>query len=330
MVSEKAKSGIFLDLVKKIMLSYGLYVALLILVFGLSIIHPRFLSYVNIRNIFMQVSIIGVLSIGMTYVIISGEIDLSVGSVLALGGVIGAGLSTTSIGEAYPLFIWLPGGLLAGLVAGILNGYFVAKWKIASFVVTLGMLSMARGATYLYTDGMPVPNLPPELLGIARFSIAGYIPLLVLIFIGLIVLSWIILTKTSYGRYVYAVGGNEEAAKISGVNVDRIKISVFAIAGLLSALGGIMMAARTSAALPTAGRAYELDAIAAVVIGGTSLTGGRGTIIGTLIGVLIMGVVNNGLNLMGVSPYFQEVFKGAIIILAVLLDSLRKRQGLQN
>jgi putative xylitol transport system permease protein len=215
-------------------------------------------------------------------------------------------------------------GLVAGLVLGAFNGVLIAKWRVPAFVVTLGMLSIARGLTFIYTDGMPIPRIDPSFLVFGQGVIFG-IPLPVIIFAIVYLIAWIILYKTRYGRYVYAVGGNEKSAKVSGVNTRLIVFSVYAISGLLSALGGIILTARTTAGLPQAGQAYELDAIAAVVIGGTSLSGGQGALSGTIIGALLIGVINNGLDLIGVSSYYQQVIKGAIIIGAVLLDSFRKK-----
>jgi putative xylitol transport system permease protein len=215
-------------------------------------------------------------------------------------------------------------GLLAGAGLGAVNGIFVAKWRMPAFVVTLGMLSMARGFTFLTTDGMPVPRIDEGFLVVGQGVFLG-IPVPVWIFLAVFLLSWVTLYKTRYGRYIYAVGGNETSAKISGINTRLVIFTVYVISGMLSALGGIILTARTTAGLPQAGQAYELDAIAAVVIGGTSLSGGQGQIIGTVFGALLLGVINNGLDLLGVSSYFQLVIKGMIIIGAVLLDSLRKR-----
>ena len=202
-------------------------------------------------------------------------------------------------------------------------GFFIAFLRVPAFVVTLGMLSIARGITYIYSDGKPIPQLSPLFLQLGQGTLLGGIPFPVVIVFVAFVLLYILLYFTSYGRYVYAVGGNEKSAWVSGINIKIIYFSVYVISGIMAALGGIIITARTTAGLPQAGQAYELDAIAAVVIGGTNLKGGKGTLIGTIFGVLIIGVINNGLNLLGVSSYFQQVIKGSIIILAVMLDSLR-------
>ena len=306
-----------------LLLEYGIYVAFLVLCITLAFASPYFLMPKNLINVLRQISINGLLSIGMTFVILTGGIDLSVGSILAFGGIIGASLVSPSMGTLYPTPVAILFGLLGGTVLGAISGFFIAKWRMSPFVVTLGMLSVARGLTYIYSDGMPVPKLEESFLYIGQGRILG-IPLPVIIFATVFILSWIVLYKTRFGRYVYAVGGNEKSARISGVNTRLVVFVVYVISGFLSALGGLTLSARTSAGLPQAGVAYELDAIAAVVIGGTSLTGGQGSLIGTLFGALIIGVINNGLDLLGVSSYYQQVIKGAIIVGAVLLDSLRK------
>ncbi len=306
------------------LLEHGIIVTFVLLCVALSIASPWFLTRPNIMNVLRQTSINGVLAIGMTFVILTGGIDLSVGSILAFGGVVGASLVSASFSsQVYSSALAVVVALLSGLILGMVNGYFVSIWRMPAFVVTLGMLSVARGFTFIYTDGMPIPRLDASFVAIGQSVFLG-VPLPVWIFAIVAVLAWVVLHKTKFGRHVYATGGNEEAAIISGVNVRAVKFIVYSISGLLSALGGIILSARTTAGLPQAGQAYELDAIAAVVIGGTSLKGGQGLIRGTLIGVLIIGVVNNGLDLLGVSAYYQQVFKGAIIVGAILLDSFRK------
>jgi putative xylitol transport system permease protein len=313
--------------VARFMERYGIIVVFFFLCLILSFASPYFLTEKNLINVLRQTSINGLLSIGMTFVILTGGIDLSVGSILAFGGIVGASLSSPSFGtfggHVYPTLFAFAAAIVSGLLLGMFNGALVAKWRIPPFVVTLGMLSMARGLTYIYTDGMPIPNLDKKFLVIGQGMMLG-IPVPVIIFGVSLIISWIILYRTRFGRYVYAVGGNEKTARISGVNTKRIILAVYTISGFFAALGGLILTARTTAGLPQAGLSYELDAIAAVVIGGTSLSGGQGTLIGTLFGVLIMGVVNNGLDLLGVSSYYQQLFKGAIIVLAVLVDMLQK------
>ncbi|NPV52014.1 MAG: ABC transporter permease [Firmicutes bacterium] len=309
------------------MANYGIIIVFIVLCLMLSAISPYFFTEKNIMNVLRQTSINGLLSIGMTFVILTGGIDLSVGSILAFAGIVGASFSSsafTALGNhIYPAQFSFFISLLVGITLGLVNGACIAKWKIPPFVMTLGMLSMARGLTYIYTDGMPIPNIHKDFLVIGQGQIFS-IPVPVIIFILVTCIAWVVLYKTRFGRYVYAVGGNEKSAKLSGINTRQVILLVYAISGLLSALGGLILTARTTAGLPQAGVSYELDAIAAVVIGGTSLSGGQGTLVGTFFGALIMGVINNGLDLLGVSSYFQQLIKGAIIVVAVLLDSLQK------
>lgn len=307
--------------------NYGIIIVFALLCLILSFASPYFLKEKNIMNVLRQTSINGLLSIGLTFVILTGGIDLSVGSILAFSAIVAASFSSATFsalgGHVYPPAISYSVSLLSGLMLGLMNGLIIAKWKIAPFVVTLGMLSMARGLTYIYNDGMPIPNIDKSFLPIGQGMVYS-LPVPVIIFAVVFVIAWVMLYRTRFGRYIYAVGGNEKSAKLSGVNTRRIILSVYGICGLLAALGGLILTARTTAGLPQAGVNYELDAIAAVVIGGTSLNGGQGTLTGTLFGALIMGVINNGLDLLGVSSYFQQLIKGAIIVLAVLLDSFQK------
>jgi putative xylitol transport system permease protein len=310
--------------IRTFLVDNGIFIAFILLCVALAFTSEHFLSATNLRNVLRQTSINGLLAIGMTFVILTGGIDLSVGSVLAFGGMAAAVFASTSIGEQYPLWVAVPIGLLAGVALGLVNGSVVAFFRVPPFVVTLGMLSIARGLTLITSNGMPVSRLSSEYIAIGQGVIYG-VPVPVLIFFGVFGIAWVVLYHTTFGRYVYAVGGNEEAARISGVNARLVKFVVYGISGALAALGGIILSARTTAGLPQAGVAYELDAIAAVVIGGTSLAGGQGRLVGTLIGALIIGVVNNGLDLLGVSAYYQLTLKGTIIVAAVLLDSLRRR-----
>lgn len=310
---------------------YGIFLAFLLLAVILSFSNEYFLTPGNISNVLLQTSINGVLAIGMTFVILTRGIDLSVGSVVALAGMVSASFATTSAtagvaGAPYPFLIALAIGILVGVACGIIVGFIVSRFSVPAFVATLGMLSAARGMTLIYGGGKPVPALTPEFRWIGTGNILG-IPMPVIL-LGIVFLaSWWILTRTRFGRYIYAVGGNPHAAKTSGINVTRIRFLVYVISGGLSGLAGMMLSARTGSALPQAGIAYELDAIAAVVIGGTSLSGGVGRVTGTLIGALIIGVMNNGLDLMGIQSYYQQVLKGALIVGAVMLDQ-KRNQGL--
>ena len=306
---------------------YGIFLAFLILAAILSVSNEFFLTPGNISNVLLQTSINGVLAIGMTFVILTGGIDLSVGSVVALAGIVSASFATTSstaaiYGAPYPVAIPLAVGVAVGVACGALSGLIVSYFSVPAFVTTLGMLSAARGLTLIYGGGRPVPALTPEFRWIGTGHVLG-IPAPVVILAAVFGLAWWILTRTRFGRYIYAVGGNAHAAKTSGIDVIRIRFAVYVISAGLAGLAGMLLSARTGSALPQAGIAYELDAIAAVVIGGTSLSGGVGRITGTLIGALIIGVMNNGLDLMGIQSYYQQVLKGALIVGAVMLDQKR-------
>ena len=303
---------------------YGIVVAFVVLCCVLSLSNENFMTWGNWVNVLRQTSINGLLAIGMTFVILTGGIDLSVGSLLAVSAMVTGSMVT---GES-PSSLWLaiPAGLLAGAFLGAVNGLVIARLSVPPFVMTLGMLSVARGLTFIYNDGMPIANLSPEFRYLGQGMLWG-VPVPVVVLVITFVIFWFVLNYTTFGRYIYAVGGNLKSAKTSGVRTRLVLFSAYLISGLLAALAGLILTARTTSALPQAGVAYELDAIAAVVIGGTSLNGGVGKLTGTLIGALIIGVINNGLDLLGVSSYYQQVIKGAIIVAAVLIDVSRKKQG---
>jgi ribose transport system permease protein len=271
----------------------------------------------NIFNVLRQVSINALIAFGMTFVILTGGIDLSVGSILALASALTAGLLTNGMDPMLAILI----GLLAGAAMGAFNGLIITKGKVAPFIATLATMTIFRGLTLVYTDGRPITGLSDSTLFVLLGKgYLGWIPVPVIWMLAVYFIMYFMLKKTVFGRRVYAIGGNEEAAILSGIRADRVKLWVYTITGTLSAFGGIILASRLNSAQPTAGVTYELDAIAAVVLGGTSLSGGRGWIFGTLIGALIIGVLNNGLNLMNVSSFYQQVVKGGVILLAVLLD----------
>ncbi|QUJ67849.1 ABC transporter permease [Photobacterium sp. GJ3] len=306
--------------VKYYLAKYGIVLAFLALCAALAFVSPYFLTANNLLNVLRQTSINGILALGMTFVILTRGIDLSVGSVVACAAMVAASFATGTENSA--VLMPVLAGLGVGLILGAVNGVMIARFAIPPFVVTLGMLSMARGLTYIYNDGMPISNLNPAFRFIGQGVVFG-IPMPVILFLTVFLICWAVLRFTTFGRYVYAVGGNPKAARTSGIQVRTMTFSVYAISGLLAGLAGLILSGRTSAALPQAGGAYELDAIAAVVIGGTSLAGGVGSVVGTLFGALIIGVLNNGLDLLGVSSFYQQVVKGAIIILAVMLDRSR-------
>jgi ribose/xylose/arabinose/galactoside ABC-type transport system permease subunit len=299
---------------------YGIYFALVALAGTLAATSPAFRTLSNVQNILQQISVNGIIAIGMTLVIITAGIDLSVGSVLALSAVVATSFAHPG---GHFLFVPVAMGILVGLACGAVNGVLIAKKRLAPFIVTLGMMTVARGLALVYTGGRPVINLSDSYDEIGGGSL-GPIPFPALIFFAAIVLGVFILHFTRFGRYVYAVGGNELAAKVSGVNTDRVLIGVYALTGALAGLAGIVLSSRITSGPPATGAGSELDAIAAVVIGGTSLSGGVGSIAGTIVGALIIGVMNNGLDLLDVSSYWQQIVKGLIIVVAVLLDRRAK------
>lgn len=293
------------------------FIGLILLIIVVSILNPSFLDLSNLLNLLRQISINGLIAFGMTFIILTGGIDLSVGSILALSSAFIALMITSGVDPIIALII----GVLIGFVLGAVNGLLVTKGNMAPFIATLATMTIFRGLTLVITDGNPITNLGDsylfQLFGKGYF-IGIPVPAVTMIIVFVILL--IILQKTTFGRHTYAIGGNEVAAKISGIKVNKIKILIYRISGLMSALAGGILTSRLNSAQPTAGTSYELDAIAAVVLGGTSLTGGKGRIVGTLIGVLIIGVLNNGLNLLGVSSFYQQVVKGVVILIAVLID----------
>ena len=302
---------------KELISKLGPFIGLILLMIVLTILNPSFLTVDNLLNVLRQVSISALIAFGMTFVILTGGIDLSVGSTLGLTGAVAATLLASGTD---PILAMLAAVLL-GLILGAVNGLIITKGKVAPFIATLATMTIYRGLTLVYTDGRPVSGLGDS-LSFQLFG-KGYflgIPVPVVTMILAFVILYFILHKTTFGRRVYAVGGNEEASKLSGINPDRIKIAVYAITGLLAAISALIITSRLNSAQPTAGESYELDAIAAVVLGGTSLTGGKGWIFGTLVGALIIGVLNNGMTLIGVSSFFQQVVKGIVILLAVLMD----------
>lgn len=298
----------------------GILVVLIALVALMVVIAPNFASVNNLLNIARSISINAILAAGMTFVILAAGIDLSVGSILAVAGV--ASVMTGLAGLPAPLAILV--GVLTGAAAGLINGMLSAYLSLAAFIVTLGTMTFLRGAAYTMTDGQPIVSNTLSFRDLGNGYLAG-IPVPVVIMVIVYVVAWFVLERTRYGRHVYAVGGNAEAARLAGINVKRVLTSVYVIAGACAGLAGVIFSARVVSAQPTAGTGYELDAIAAVVLGGTSLVGGRGRIYGTLIGSVILGVLSTGLILMNVQFFTQLLIKGLVIILAVAIDSLKQR-----
>ncbi len=313
------------------MSKYGIVVIFVALCIIMSMISPAFRTMRNATNVIRQVSIIGIVSMGVTFCIITSGIDLSSGSMIALISVVVASFSQNAVNPEQPVSLVMPivFGILISLVLGFLlgtvNGSLHAYGKIPPFIATLGMMTAAKGAAALYTQGRPVGDLKDTFTFIGTGHFLGVsVPIWVYIAMG--ILSHILLSKTKFGRHVFAIGGNEQAARICGINVEKTLVKVYAYAGFLTAVSAILLTARTSAGNPTYGLAYELDAIASTVIGGTSLSGGIGSIPFCVVGALIIGVLNNGMDLLGVNAYWQQIVKGVIIVVAVLIDARKQKR----
>lgn len=302
---------------KRILSKYGIYLAFLMLCVFMVISTPTFLKIGNLTNILRQASIIGIVGVGMTFVIISSGIDLSVGSVMALSAVVTCSLATKT--STLPIFVAVLIGLGIGLLLGIITGFIIAYGRVAPFIVSLAMMTIARGVSLVYTGGRPVINLKDGYGFFGEGQISS-IPVPIITFLLVVLLAVFLLDFSKFGRHVYAIGGNENAAKVSGINVKFTKLSVYALSGLFAGLAGIILSSRVDTGSPILGEGYEMNAISAVVIGGSSLAGGVGNMFGTVIGVLIISVMNNGLDILNVSSYYQQIIKGVIILLAVLID----------
>lgn len=307
--------------------------ALALMLVALGLLSDKFFSVENAWNILRQISVNLCLSVGMTLVILSGGIDLSVGAILALAGAVAAGLLKSGLsiaGLGIHLEVTAAGavatGLLVGAAVGWGNGLAITRFRLPPFVATLGMLSIARGLTLLWTGGFPITGLGPEFGRIGTGTLLA-VPVPVWIMGGVVIVFAVLTRRTPFGRHLFAVGGNERAARLTGLPVNRVKVVVYVVAGALSGLAGLIVTSRLDSAQPNAGLGYELDSIAAVVIGGTSLSGGRGSIAGTVLGCLIIGVLNNGLFLLNVSPFWQQVIKGAVILVAVAIDKTSAGDG---
>ncbi|MFH6937554.1 ABC transporter permease [Flavobacterium sp. FlaQc-30] len=306
-------------------------IALFLLCLFISLLSDKFMTSANLWNVLRQISVNVCISVGMTLVVLMAGIDLSVGSVLGFTAAVCAGLLKNGIPfESMDLFVGFSVlgailvSILIGMALGLFNGWVITKFSIPPFVATLAMLTIARGFTMLYTEGIPISNLGSEFEFIGSGWILGIpVPVWISIFMVLIVIF--LTKKTTFGRYIYAIGGNEKAAFLSGININKIKLAVYGIAGMMAAVGGVLVTSRLNSAQPNAGMSYELDSIAAVVIGGTSLSGGIGTVAGTVIGAVIIGVLNNGLVLLDVSPFWQQVVKGFVILLAVIIDKMNQK-----
>lgn len=302
--------------------SLGPLLALLFLMFALSLLSDHFLRVNNFFNIIQQSSINLIIALGMTVVIISSGIDLSVGSVLALTG---SSMSLLAVNGVPPLLAILL-GLLLGCLLGAINGFVISRTGIPDFIMTLGMLSAAKGLALVLTRGLPVTRLPRELVYLGSARLFGFLPMAGVVALVMVVLAWFILNYTKLGRAAYAIGGNREAAQAAGIDVRNYKVKIYALLGFFVAVASLVQLGRIYSANPLMGSGMELKAIAAVIIGGTNLFGGEGTISGTVIGALIMGVLSNGLNLLNVSSFWQEFFIGSLIVLVVVLNQLKRRK----
>lgn len=314
---------------------FGALLVLILICMVFAYLQPAFVSERNIFNVLRQVSIYGLLAVGMTFVILTGGIDLSIGSVLAFAGLVGASvekggrglLSVGAAGEAagYGVPAALAAAIGVGLIAGLLQGLTVTKLKVPPFIVTLGGMSVFRGAALLWSSGQPISAFRDEYKYIGQGFI-GPVPIPVIIFLACAVIGFIVLTYSRYGRHIYAIGGNLEAARLSGLNTGQLLLSVYVISGFFAGLSGFLLSSRLNSAEQVAGVGYELTVIAGVVIGGTSLFGGEGGIFGTVVGILLIGVLSNGLTLLNVNPYYQQIVVGLIIVFAVFFDQIIKRR----
>ncbi|QUI25778.1 ABC transporter permease [Vallitalea pronyensis] len=324
---------------KAFLSKYGIVLVLIVMFVLMSFMSPVFMTAKNLFNVVRQISVIGLISLGVTLVIIAKGIDLSSGSVLAVAAVVAASLGQQGDWQAkmFPnlpeMIVLVPiiAALLVGLIAGLINGTLIAKTGIPPFIATLGMMVSARGFAQIYSNGRPVSTLTKSYQWFGQSYVLGFgdfrgIPVPVILYIIMILITYILLNHTRFGKNIFAIGGNIHAAEVSGINVDRNLIKIYAYAGLLAGLAGFVLSARVNTGQPGMGMSYELDAIAATTIGGTSHSGGIGTIWGAVVGALILGILNNGLNLLGVSGYYQQVFKGVIIVGAVIIDMRKNKK----
>jgi ribose transport system permease protein len=297
------------------------FLSLIVLFTGLAIASPHFLTSTNLSSVVRQTAVINIMALGMTIIIISGGIDLSVGAILAMGGLLG----TMAMQDGAPIPVGIAAGVVTGLAWGLINGTLITRLRIEPFIVTLGTLGIARGLTLIVSNGLPVHRIPASFSFLGEGNLFG-VPFVLWLLVFCAALTHFILEHTRMGRYAFAIGSNEDAAVYAGIPVAFHTTAVYAFGGMLTGLAGMIEASRLMTGQPTAGQGYELQAIAAVVIGGGSLHGGEGSVIGTLIGAFIMGLLANGSDLLGISPYLQQAIIGGVIILAVTVDELRKRR----
>lgn len=307
---------------KQIVATYGSLIGLVLMIIIMTSINGSFLSPTNIRNILRVASINGLLAVGMTFVVLTGGIDLSVGAIMGCAGMFSAYFAQTSM--SYPWYVGMLVGLGIGLAVGLFNGICVSYLRVPAFVGTLGSMSIAKGLTFLITNAKPIPSLNAtfKLIGGGSLDASGWIPIPVVIMVVVLAVCFVVLYMTRYGRYIFAVGGNLNAAHVSGIDTRKIICSVYVIAGVLAALAGIIMTARVTSGVTSTGDGYETNAIAMVVIGGTSLAGGKGRLWGTIVGILLLQCLTTGLDMLGINAFIQLIVKGFVVIGAVMLDSL--------
>lgn len=304
---------------------FSILIALLLLLIVFSFVSNSFFTFNNIINVFRQTSTSIIVSIGMTFVFILGGMDLSVGSAACLSGLLAAGLMTGKNGmQPIPVVAAILLALLAGTFIGLINGIIITRIKLPPFIVTLAMMSTVRGIALVYTDGSPISKLPNQALDLGR-GYLGAIPIPVIVMAVVLAIAWIVLACTRFGRYIYAIGGNEECTRLSGINVNKIKLIVYSISGLCAAITGILLTMRLGSGQPTLAEGLEMDAITAVVLGGTAITGGRGYMLGTLLGCVFLTFLGNGFNIIGISSFWQQILKGIILIVAISLYSTKKK-----
>lgn len=322
----KKTVGSFQRLLNNILREAGIGLALIVMIIFFSFLAPYFLSPNNIKNIFTQITVNTILAVGMTYVILTEQIDLSVGSVVALAAVIGALIMKSEVlPEGQLIFLGVLACIAVGLLFGWLNGFVTTRWNLPSFIVTIGMLNIARGAALLVTNARTIFSLPFPLIHFGSAVIWGIIPVIFLLALFIVVAGQFVLSRTVFGRFVFAIGNNEEAVRLSGHNTSFYKIVAFVISGFTAGVAAIVYMARLTVAQPIMGNGFELNAIAAVIIGGTSLQGGKGSLTGTIMGACLMGILTNGLILMGVGDFVRQMVTGLIIILAVIFDVYRQK-----
>jgi ribose/xylose/arabinose/galactoside ABC-type transport system permease subunit len=304
---------------------YGLLAVFILEFVFFALASDHFLTPENLLNVTLQTSIIAIIAAGMTFVILTAGIDLSVGSLVALTGVVAAWILKFNLSPAIGLGLAISGGLLVGVISGAIAGFFITYFRVTPFITTLALMTVWRGLAYIWVEGRPIWGLPPIFDSLGGGRLAA-IPFPSMVMLAVYFIAWFTLQHTQFGRNVYAVGGNAEAARLAGIATRKTLLFAYIICGALASLSGVLLASRMSSGQPNAGLMYELDVIAAVVVGGTSLFGGRGSVVGTFIGAMLIGVLRNGLNLTGVGSYVQQVVLGIVILLAVLLDQLKKRE----